>query len=140
MQKILILLFVTQLCGLAQIVCGQEIDGHVTLVNGDRIPAKIHAYDNEQIKFGSSLFSETVRVKPEYLSSFGFLERSTDTTDDVVESFDVTLKSGNRLSGQLLSIDDEACELASPVLGTAKIPLANLVEVRRRQSKLLLAK
>ena len=131
MRYILFFFTLLQLATLNATSHGQPISGHVTLANGDRLPAKIETYDQNQIQFGSSLFTETVSLETEHVSAFGFQDNSTSIDQETSLPFVAVLTNGTRLSGNLISLDQQHCEFTSPILGRLKIPTHHLIEIHR---------
>ena len=41
---------------------GQSDEGHVTLANGDRLPARIVSISSDEVEFSSPLFLESVKL------------------------------------------------------------------------------
>lgn len=106
--------------------------GHVTLANGDRMPASINLFSKGELEFGSTLFNETVKLNSEHLHSFGF--RSVAGASDVPSEspFLFRLKSGTRLTGELISLDRTRCILESSAFGKMTVPIANLIEISKQ--------
>ena len=114
----------------------QAVAGHVTLANGDRMPATISLFSNKGIEFGSTLFDETVKLKPNSLQSFGFRPAAESSQNPTGPDFQFWLKSGTRLDGSLISLDDAECVLESPYFGKVVVPIADLVGIKQNVPQL----
>ena len=115
---------------IAQSSFGQSGEGHVTLANGDRLPARIASISAEEIEFSSPLFLESVQLDSKYVGSFGFRgDSAPQNTDQPI--FQFRFQNGDRLIGSLVSIDDKKCVLNVPGFGTVTAPLSQLSQIIR---------
>ena len=112
-------------------VKAKTVDGHVTLANGDRIPARTTRFSDDQIVFGSNLFDETVKLGADSLRSFGSHPSAESKDTEQGLQFRFRLKSGTALYGQLVSLSETECVLESRYFGQVSIPLENLVEINQ---------
>ena len=135
-HRFLTCLLVLLLLRCHNIALAQQNTGHVTLANGDRIPANIQAFGQEGIEFGSSLFAEKVQVRPRFLSSFGFYSSSsadakTKPDEATTDEFLFRLHGDLRLIGKLVALNESQCEIFCSTIGKIVVPADELLEMSK---------
>ncbi len=106
--------------------------GHVILANGDKLPARIVSLDDKSVTFGSPLFKEQVTLAPRLLRSVRFHRPGEDSDRG---RFVFLFKSGTRLEGRLLKLDNKECQFFSQRLGEVSVPVASLLEIQQLESE-----